>query len=70
MHQNFCTTVLQLNFDGFEGLSESESAWCKNNSYCTALTKPRNAARSPGDPVAGLPYTARLCRADPISRPK
>lgn len=40
MHQNFCTTVLQLTFDGFEGLSESESAWCKNNSYCTALTKP------------------------------
>lgn len=41
MHQSFCTTVLQLNFDGFEDLFESGLAWCKNNSYCTTLTKPR-----------------------------
>lgn len=59
MHQNFCTTVLQLNFDGFEGLSESESAWCKNNSYCTALTKPRNAAVVLGTPVVPVFPTLR-----------
>src|SRR5690606_22398383 len=54
-----CTTVLQLNFDGFEDLFESGLAWCKNNSYCTALTKPRNAAVVLWTPVVPIFPTLR-----------
>lgn len=59
MHQIFCTIVLHLDFEPFGRSFGLASAWCTNNSYCTALTKPRNAARSPGDPVVPVFPTLR-----------